>query len=260
MASFTADGNTLELLTNDRGESVVGAISGTYVMVIKFQIELGSLGSGAWQTLQTFNTTDGTEAFTYVTVGYSENLRLIVDEDTSGTATVTLTNTSDLVKRVVTDGRGNTLWSYRQSGVEQNAGYLKTSGTIVTLSAATLTLAPELHAGRIVVTALAATLTITLPLATGTGNVYTIYTSITATGDHIYAAAGSDVLNGVVGVSTDIAGVMESAQVTDSTLTMNGTTSGGLAGSCIVFTDVATAVWMVGGSSVSSGSESTLFS
>lgn len=259
MASFTGVGDTLELFVPDRGETIAVAISGTYDMSIELQRELGSRGSGAWVPIRAWSTANATVAFDYVTVGYDENIRLIVMVDTSGTATVTLTDTSDLVKRTITDGRGNILAIFRQSGLELHGGLQRTSGGIVTLAAATLTLTAALHAGKVVVTALADTLTITLPAATGSGNVYTIYTSITATGDHIYSAAGSDVLNGVVGVSTDIAGVMESAQVTDTGMLMNGTTKGGLAGSCVVFTDVAAAVWWVSGAVVSSGSEATVF-
>ncbi len=262
MADFTDVGNTLVINMSDRGETVAGAISGTYVQTILFQIEQGSPNSGSWMTIDTFNTVDGTEAFNYVTKTYGETLRFLLSADTSGTAAVTLTDTSDLVKKTITDGRGNLLAEFKQSGLKLYGGLQRTgAGYIVALTAATLTLSPALHAGRIVVTNRAATLTITLPPATGTGNVYTIYTALVSTpADHIYQAAGSDVFNGTVGVSTDIAGVMESAQLTDSTITLNGTTAGGLAGSVVHFVDVASAVWWVSGAVVSSGSESTIFS
>ncbi len=281
MATFANADETLEILMTDRGETVAIAVgdSETYEMDIEFQIELGSLGSGAWRTLILFNTEDADDTFDYVTTGVAENLRLWLSRDGGGSATVTLTDTSDLIKKTITDGRGNNLALFRQSGMTVPgtltvdgattltgnttlpAGVVRTSGSIVAHVASALTLTEPLHAGRIVVTNIAATTTITLPLATGTGNVYTIYTSVVSTpADHIYICAGSDVMNGTVGVSSDIAGVMESAQLTDTTLTMNGTGGGGLAGSVVIFTDVASAVWWVSGAVVSTGTETTIFS
>ncbi len=82
MTDFTAAGNTLELFVPDKGETIHVAISGTYVMVIDLQIELGSKGSGAWQNIKRFNTTNGTESFDYVTKSIGENLRLFLRTDT----------------------------------------------------------------------------------------------------------------------------------------------------------------------------------
>ena len=52
----------------------------------------------------------------------------------------------------------------------------------------------------------------------------------------------------------------ELAVAGDDTLTMNGTTTGGLIGSWVQFTDVTAALWMVNGFLASSGTEATVFS
>ncbi len=116
MASFTAAGNTLVLYVPKMGETIAIAISGSYVQVIDLQREIGSLGSGAWITVKSFDTTDATEAFDYVTIGNDENVRLFARVVTSGTATVTLTDTTDLTHHVILDELGNVLATFRQAG------------------------------------------------------------------------------------------------------------------------------------------------
>ena len=117
MASFTTVNDTLELFVPDKGETIAVAISGTYDQVIDLQLELGSKGSGAWQTVKQFNTEDETEAFDYITKSVDENLRLLLRTDGGGTAVVTLTDTSDKTIRVFKDAVGNTLLELRQSGI-----------------------------------------------------------------------------------------------------------------------------------------------
>ncbi len=82
MTDFTTAGNTLELFVPDKGETIHVAISGTYVMVIDLQLELGSKGSGAWRNVKRFNTTNETESFDYITKSVGENLRLFLRTDT----------------------------------------------------------------------------------------------------------------------------------------------------------------------------------
>ena len=118
MADFTTVADTLELFVPDKDETIAIAISGTYDQVIDFQLELGSRGSGAWQTIRTFDTEDNTEAEDYRTKSIGENLRLLLRTDAGGTAVVTLTDTSDKIVRVFKDAVGNTLLALRQSGAE----------------------------------------------------------------------------------------------------------------------------------------------
>ena len=131
---------------------------------------------------------------------------------------------------------------------------------IVDFTAASLTLNDGGHAGQTVVSNLAGAQTVTLPAATGTGNLYRLFVKTTKTGDLVISCAGSDVMNGVVTVSTDAAGVAILAAAANNTLTMNGSTTGGVQGSHVELQDVASGVWRVSGGLVSTGTEATPFS
>lgn len=131
--------------------------------------------------------------------------------------------------------------------------------SITTVTAATLTITALAHAGHTIVSNLAATQTFTLPAATGTGNVYRIFVAITKTGDLIIDAVGSDVINGMVMIATDASGFTDLATVTDTNITMNGTTSGGVVGTMITLTDVISGVWHCSGFVNATGAEGTIF-
>lgn len=97
MASFTAVGDSTSITMKSKGDSVAVAISGTYNMTIQLQREEGSPGSGAWILVKEWSTANATVAYTHVTTRLNEVLRLIVTVDTSGTATATLTDSTDTV-------------------------------------------------------------------------------------------------------------------------------------------------------------------
>lgn len=137
--------------------------------------------------------------------------------------------------------------------------YLSNYG-IVTFTGATLSLSAGGHAGQTVVSDLAATQTITLPAATGSGNLYTVFVNTTKTGDLIIQVTTTDIMQGAVAVTTDAAGVVIPTAATSDTLTMNGSTKGGVKGSRVMFQDVASGVWSVSGALVSTGTEATPFS
>lgn len=127
---------------------------------------------------------------------------------------------------------------------------------------ASTTLTRNNHAGTTVVINAAAGVAITLPAASGTGDEYTLFigTTITSNTTTVKVANASDIMQGVVSVATDIAGVTCPTAADTDTITLNGTTSGGIKGSYIVLCDVATNVWEVSGGLVSSGVEATPFS
>ena len=133
---------------------------------------------------------------------------------------------------------------------------------LVSLTAATATLDADTHAGAVCVLNRAAGITVTLPAATGTGNLYTIVVGTTVTSNDyiVQVANATDVINGAVALSTDIAGVTISAGASDDTITMNGTTKGGISGSLLEIRDVASGKFVVTGSLVSSGTEADPFS
>lgn len=92
MASFTGVGDTTDLQLTRKGEIASIALSGTYNMEIALQREEGSPGSGAWETLKTWDTADATVAYDWSAQREQEHLRLIVLVDTSGTCTATITD------------------------------------------------------------------------------------------------------------------------------------------------------------------------
>jgi len=131
----------------------------------------------------------------------------------------------------------------------------------VSISAST-TLDPDIHGNTVTSLNAAAGLTVTLPAASGSGMVYDIFVGTTVTSNSyvIQVASASDVIQGGLGVSTDAAGVVIPTASTSDTITMNGSTTGGLIGSNLRLKDVASGVWSVSGVLLSTGVEATPFS
>ncbi len=127
---------------------------------------------------------------------------------------------------------------------------------------ASATLDPDTHGMTITKLSAAAGLTVTLPDATGSGMVYDIYVATTVTSnDYIIQVPDADnVIQGAVTISTDIAGVSVPTGTTSDTITMNGSTTGGIIGSNLRLVDVAADTWQVSGHLISSGTEATPFS
>ena len=105
---------------------------------------------------------------------------------------------------------------------------------------------------------------ITLPAATGSGNEYTFRIDVVATGTAhtIKVANTADILAGFAIQATASTTLVTNwlTTATDDTISVNGTTKGGLVGDKIVIVDVATArfhVEMIGGGS---GTAATPFS
>ena len=261
MASFTAAGNTLVLDVTDKGETVAISISGTYDQTIEFQREQGSLGSGAFVTLQTFDTENQTETVDYITQSYNERIRLFLAVDGGGTATVTLTETSNLDVKTFKDRVQNSLMTLTQKFVKHHGGIVRTSASVVTVTAAT-TLTEVAHAGRTLVVNSAAGVAITTPEATGTGNVYTVFCGTTVTSSNMTIVAPSSATSflGGVSISTDIAGVSIICNAADDTVSMSGSTTGGVKGSFVRLTDVASGIFMIEGFLCATGSEADPFS
>lgn len=130
------------------------------------------------------------------------------------------------------------------------------NGVVRTITTATATLT-DYEAGGLVVVNRAAGCTITLPDATGTGYAYKIVNVATQTGDLVIQAPDAD--NSFIGkahlIDADFA-----ATAGDDTITLNGTTTGGIAGSTVTLVDVAADTWSVVVDGVSSGTEATCFS
>lgn len=130
--------------------------------------------------------------------------------------------------------------------------------TVVTDS--TLTLNYSLHNDGIVVINRAAGCTVTLPAATGSGARFRVMigTTITSSSFKLQVANASDTMAGHITTSlaTGAAGADfgEALTSTDDTITCNGTTTGGIAGSYIEAEDVAANLWRINGALIGSGS------
>lgn len=133
--------------------------------------------------------------------------------------------------------------------------------TAITASA---TLSNARHGDGGVVVNAAAGATLTLPAAVGSGVEYRIYLGTTVTSNNVIVkvANASDVMSGVlVGAADggDTVNGWETA-VDSDTITLNGSTKGGIKGDYIELRDVATNLWRVSGSLSQTGTEVTPFS
>ena len=262
MASFTGVGDELILAVSDKGETVGIALSGTYNMLIKFQLEQGGVGSGSWLTLKEYSTPNATVAEDYITKSHNERVKLIVKTDTSGTAVCTLTESSNLDVKTFKDRVGNALMTLTQKFTKIHGGIVRVGAGAVVNTTVLLTLTEEAHAGRIVTANHTTGFAITLPEATATGNVYTIFYGTTVgSGNHTIVAPSSDTsFIGGASISTNISGVTIICNSADDTITMNGGTTGGLLGTWFRFTDVASGIFMLEGFLCATGSEADPFS
>lgn len=141
------------------------------------------------------------------------------------------------------------------------------SGRVVTLAVTTI-LTEATHEGKtIVMTGAGGARTFTLPAATGGGGRYRFVVGEVNTSNYlIKASAGTMLFKGmIIGQSatdsaTDAARTW-TAGTTDDTITLNGTTTGGVKlGDWIEFEDVAATMWAVRGYITQSGAEATPFS
>ena len=132
---------------------------------------------------------------------------------------------------------------------------------VVTLTASA-TLDKNAHAGKVIAISAEAGLTVTLPASSGSGMSFEIVVATTVTSNDyiVQVANATDVIQGVIGLATDISGTNIPTASTTDTITMNGTTTGGIKGSRLVLTDVASGVWALSGALVTSGTEATPFS
>lgn len=127
---------------------------------------------------------------------------------------------------------------------------------------ASATLDPDVHGMTTTLLSAAAGLTVTLPDATGSGMVYELFVVTTVTSnDYIIQVPDADnIIQGAVTLSTDVAGVSIPTAATTDTITMNGSTTGGVKGTNIRLVDVAADTWQLSGHIVTTGVEATPFS
>lgn len=132
---------------------------------------------------------------------------------------------------------------------------------IVTVADATVAITDDAHVGQRVVFNRAAGVTATLPAATGSGNRYEFIGAIDATGNQIIQVTGDDTMAGVAYLGNDSAGAScFYTGATSDTITLDGSTTGGLKGWRVICDDIAADTWAVMVMSEASGTEATPFS
>jgi len=142
-------------------------------------------------------------------------------------------------------------------------GFITGSGSLVSVTAdATMTSAS--NAGRTMVLDVASGATVTLPAASGTGNIYKFFVKTTVTSNNyvIQVANGDDTMAGLAIVANDAdnsASIFETVAASD-TITLNGTTTGGILGGTIEIQDIASNVFSVVARGAATGTEATPFS
>jgi hypothetical protein len=120
------------------------------------------------------------------------------------------------------------------------------------------------NAGRTMVLDIASGATVTLPAASGTGNIYKFFVATTVTSNDyiIQVANSSDTMSGMAIVANDggaTASIFETAADTD-TITMDGSTTGGILGAQVELQDVASNKFSVTVRTAATGTEATPFS
>lgn len=144
--------------------------------------------------------------------------------------------------------------------VRSLAGFITGTDGVSTVTASTLAVTSDYN-GQVVNLSRAAGITVTLPAATGSNAVYTfeVATTVTSNSYKIQVANSTDVMNGLSSVGGTTGAVFSTLPASD-TITMNGSTTGGLAGSYVQVTDIASGVFLVQASLVGSGTPATPFS
>ena len=137
------------------------------------------------------------------------------------------------------------------------------TGRIVNVTAAAVSIQPEMHANKTITLNRAAGITATLPPASGSGDRYKfiVATSVTSNADIVKVANAADVMcgNAVLFQDGGDAVVGFAAGATADTINMDGSTQGGLKGAVIELEDIAANLWHVRMTSDASGTEATPF-
>ena len=126
-----------------------------------------------------------------------------------------------------------------------------------------LTVTKALHANRTILIN-ATPVVCTLPAASGTGDRYTFVVGVaaTATQSKIKVANATDIMRGIAFAATTTSDNAEAfiCSATSDTITLNGTTTGGVVGDMFQIIDVAAGIFNVVGFTAPTGTEATPFS
>lgn len=145
--------------------------------------------------------------------------------------------------------------------VVSQAGFITGTDVVAaSVTAATLAVTSDYN-GDIVPLNRAAGQAVTLPAATGSQAVYRFFigTTITSNSTTIKVANATDIMQGRAAMCATTPGAFQTTATSD-TITLNGSTTGGVAGSYITITDIAAGYWTVDAILQASGTVATPFS
>lgn len=133
----------------------------------------------------------------------------------------------------------------------------------ISITASTFAPLASQHTGAVLLLNRAAGVTVTLPAATGSGAkfFFVVGTTVTSNSDKIQVT-GDDVMTGTAIFAADAgdtAVMFETASDSD-TITLNGSTTGGIKGDSIEVIDIAADTWWVRVIGSATGTEATPFS
>lgn len=136
------------------------------------------------------------------------------------------------------------------------------STRIVNATAATLAITEAAHDSKIVTLNRAGGIAVTLPAATGSGLRLFFVVGTTFTTAGTIKVTGDDTMAGNAILFQDGGDTMVGfeAGATADTITMDGTTTGGLKGASVYLIDIAADLWFVHYRSAATGTEATPFS
>lgn len=153
--------------------------------------------------------------------------------------------------------------------VVSQAGFITGTGAVLAaVTASTLTIPAavsdntEIYNGQLIPLSRAAGIAVTLPASSGSQASYRFFVSTTITSNTttIKVANSTDIMVGIATVSSSGTAGTFPTTVTADTITLNGSTTGGVAGSYIELTDVSTGFWVVTAYLEGSGVAATPFS
>ncbi len=153
-----------------------------------------------------------------------------------------------------------------RSGALRSRGQTFAPESVVNVTAATLTVDPDAHAGKLITLNRAGGIAVTLPAATGSGDVYEFLTGTTFTSNATIKVANStDIMVGFATFANNAANTADTFETAaDSDTYTYDAAVAGLAGGRVTFRDVkmngTTAVWLVSAIEAEDGTSATPFS
>lgn len=166
----------------------------------------------------------------------------------------------------IVDSSGNILLGGADAlaaSVEEINRVADVSARIVNCTAATLAISAALHEGKIVTLNKANGQAVTLPAATGSGAKYRFFigTTITSVGTTV-KVVGNDTMVGLAKLLPDsgTTGLIYATAADSDTITLDGSTTGGVKGMFIDLIDIAADTWAVLVEGIATGNEATPFS